>query len=126
MQRPGQEDLALVGEAVTALRRGLGPTLHPSASAARSADGVVVTALTLSGGAASGGICSEAAAVSAVLAQGRRVATIVTVKHVSDDATRVVAPCGACRSVLLAHAPAVRVVHLADGLRVARVAALPG
>ena len=120
MERPGDVDLALVGEAVSALRRGLGPHLHPAATAVRTSDGTVVTGLALRDVA-----CSETTAVGAVLAQGRRAATLVSVRHVSDDATRVTAPCPSCRAMLLVHAPAVRVVHLREGLRVSRVPALP-
>ncbi|MCW2778409.1 MAG: hypothetical protein JWN17_2134 [Frankiales bacterium] len=120
MERPADADLALVGAAVSALRRGLGPARHPTASAARADDGSISVALGLKDV-----LCAEAAVVSAVLATGRRVTTIATVKHVSDDATRVLAPCPSCRLVLQQHAPAARVVHLAEGLRVSRVEALP-
>ena len=120
MERPGEQDLALVGQAVSALRRGLGPALHPTAAAARADDGTVTAALGLKDFA-----CAEAAVVAAVLASGRRLATLATVKHVSADATRVVAPCPSCRALLQRHAPGVRVVHLAEGLRVSRADALP-
>lgn len=120
MQRPEEADLALVGSAVSALRRGLGPLRHPTASAARADDGEVSVALGLKDF-----LCPEAAVVSAVLARGRRVATLATVRHLTDDATRVVAPCPSCRALLAQHAPAARVVHLAEGLRVSRVDALP-
>ena len=55
-----------------------------------------------------------------------RVAALAAVRHMSADSTQVTVPCAACRALLARHAPAVRVVHLADGLRVARVADLPG
>ena len=45
--RPGPEELGLVGAAVSALRRGLGPALHPSAAAVRTSSGTVVAALGL-------------------------------------------------------------------------------
>jgi len=117
--RCGPEDLELVGAAVSALRRGVGPQLHPTAAAVRTASGRVVAGLGL------GGLCAEPAAVAAALAQGERVATLVAVRHVTDDATRVTAPCRSCRALLVQHAPSVRVVHLADGLRVDRVEDLP-
>lgn len=120
MTRPGEDDLALVGQAVSALRRGLGPDLHPAATAARTDDGGLVVALALRDV-----VCSEAAAVAAALAQGRRLVTLATVRHVSDDRTRVVPPCPSCRALLLRQAPAVRVVHLADGLKVSLPGALP-
>lgn len=117
--RPEQSDLELVGSAVRALRKGLGPELHPTASAVRTSGGHVHVALGLGGG------CPEPGAVGAALAHGERVSTIVTVRHVDADSTRVVAPCRTCRAQLAVHAPALRVVHLADGLRVARVSELP-
>lgn len=120
MERPGDPDLALVGQAVSALRRGLGPQRHPTAAAARADDGEVTVALGLKDV-----VCAEAAAVAAVLARGRRVATLATVRHLSDDATRVIAPCPSCRAMLQQHAPAARVLHLAEGLRVSPVARLP-
>ena len=120
MERPGELDLALVGQAVSALRRGLGPDLHPTAAAARADDGTVAVALGLKDFA-----CAEAAVVAAVLATGRRPVTMATVRHVSAAATRVVAPCPSCRALLQKHASGVRVVHLAEGLRVSRADALP-
>ena len=105
---------------VTALRRGLGPDLHPTAAAVRTSAGEVVAGLGV------GPACAEAVAVGAALARGQRVAALAAVRHVSADSTQVTVPCAACRAVLARHAPAVRVVHLADGLRVARVADLPG
>ena len=119
-ERPGPGDLELVGAAVRALRRGLGPELHPSAAAARTSAGAVVTGLGVDAA------CAEAVAVGAALARGERVQALAAVRHVSADATQVTSPCPACRTMLVRHAPAVRVVHLADGLRVARVAQLPG
>lgn len=120
MTRPGDADLALVGAAVSALRRGAGPDLHPAASAVRTDDGEVVVALALRDA-----VCSEAAVVAAVLAQGRRIGTLATVHHVTADATRVTAPCPSCRALLRRHAPGVRVVHLADGLKVSPPGQLP-
>lgn len=117
--RPGPADLELVGAAVTALRKGLGPDLHPTAAAVRTSTGEVVAGLGVDPA------CAEAVAVGAALARGQRVAALAAVRHVSDDRTRVTVPCEACRAMLARHAPAVRVVHLADVLRVARVADLP-
>ena len=115
MDRPGAADLELVGAAVRALRRGLGPPRHPAAAAVRTATGALVVALGLDDA------CPEPAAVAAALAGGNRVATLVAVQHVSADATRVSSPCPACRALLRRHAPGTRVVHLHDGLRVAPV-----
>lgn len=125
--RPGPEELALVGAAVSALRKGLGPALHPSAAAVRTSSGTVVAALGLALTApGQDPRCPEPAALAAALALGERAAVLVAVRHVSDDATRVTTPCRACRALLRAHAPALRVVHLGEGLQVSPVDALPG
>ena len=118
--RPGPPDLELVGAAVSALRRGLGARLHPSAAAVRTSSGAVVTGLGLGPS-----VCAEPVAVGAALSRGERVVALAVVRHVDDDATRVTAPCEACRALLRVHAPAVLVVHLADGLRIGPVDALP-
>ena len=112
-------DLELVGAAVSALRRGRGPELHPTAAAVRTSSGRVVTGLGL------GGSCAEPAAVGAALALGEQVEVLAAVRHVDADVTRVAAPCRSCRALLRVHAPGVRVLHLADGLQVAPVAELP-
>ncbi len=117
--RAGPADLELLGEAVRSLRRGLGPPLHPAAAAVRTASGRVVTGLGL------GNRCPEPVAVGAALALGERVAVLAAVRHVDADTTRVSPPCPACRDLLREHAPAVKVLHLADGLHVSGVDALP-
>ena len=72
------------------------------------------------------GACPEAVAVGAALARGDRVAALAAVRHVSADATRVtIALRRLPHDAAPGTRPAVRVVHLADGLRVARVADLP-
>lgn len=119
MERLGPDDLELVGAAVRALRKGLGPGVHPTAAAVRTSVGQVVTGLGLDTA------CAEAVAVGAALARGERVTALAAVQHVSADAARVTAPCRACRALLARHAPVVRIVHLADGLKVARVGELP-
>ncbi|HEU0101859.1 MAG TPA: hypothetical protein VFR07_06010 [Mycobacteriales bacterium] len=116
--RPEPADLELVGAAVAALRRGLGPELHPRAAAVRTSAGRVVTGLGL------GAACAEPVAVGAALALGERVVTLAAVRHVDADATRVTTPCAGCRTVLRQHAPGVRVLLLADGLRVRTLAEL--
>lgn len=115
--RPDPADLELVGAAVSALRKGRGPELHPAAAAVRTRTGRVVTGLGVGG-------CPELVAVGAALALGEKVVTLVTVRHVDADATRVCDPCPACRTLLRRHAPGVRVVHLAGGLQVSPVESL--
>lgn len=118
MERPGDPDLVLVGQAVSALRRGPSPAF--TASAARTSTGEVVVALGLRDV-----VCAEAAALAGVLARGAQVETLATVRHLSDDATRVVPPCPSCKALLLRLAPRARVLHLAEGLRVSTVGTLP-
>lgn len=117
--RPEPADLELVGAAVSALRKGRGPELHPTAAAVRTSSGRVVTGLGL------GGACPEPVALGAALALGEQVDRLAAVRHVDADVTRVLTPCRSCRALLRVHAPRVRVVHLADGLQVAPLADLP-
>jgi cytidine deaminase len=118
VRRPDDAELRLVGQAVSALRRATG---HPSRSAAvRTEDGEVVTAVSLGPT-----VCAEAAALGAALSRGTKAVTLVAVRHLSDDATRVSAPCAGCRQLLKTYAPGIRVVHLNDGLRVSGVDGLP-
>ena len=119
MTRAEPADLELVGAAVTALRKGLGPELHPAAAAVRTSTGRIVTGLALGSG------CAEVAAVGAALALGEPVRTLATVRHLDRETTRVTAPCPSCRRMLTTHAPGVRVLHLADGLRVGDLADVP-
>lgn len=118
MTRPGPAELVLVGEAVQALGRAGATGRVAAATAVRTVDGQVVVALALPG------VCSEAAALAVVLAQGRRPATLVTVRRADGGTTRVAAPCAAGLRLLREHAPELRVLHLGDGLRVSPVAAL--
>lgn len=118
MRRPDDAELELVGEAVSALRRAVGT---PSRAAAlRTEAGEVITAVSL--GTA---VCAEGAALGAALSTGQRAVALAAVRHLSEDATRVSAPCAACRQLLRSYAPGVRVVHLSDGLRVSGVDGLP-
>lgn len=117
--RPQQNDLDLIGCAVRALRKGLGPHQHPTATAVRTSVGSVHLALGLGDG------CPEPGAVGAAQARGERVTTLVTVRHVDADTTRVISPCRPCQQLLARHAPALRVVHLADGLRVTNITDVP-
>ncbi len=117
--RPTTPELELVGEAVRALRRGGDPVAHPRACAVRTRTGEVVTAVAL------GDRCPEPAALAVVLAAGSVPITLVAVRHTGADTTTVQTPCPDCRDALLVHAPGVRVLHLAGGLRVAGVEQLP-
>lgn len=118
MRRPDDAELQLVGQAVSALRRAAGTPTR--AAALRTDDGEVVTAVSLGPA-----VCAEAAALAAALSHGTRPVAVVAVRHLSEEATRVSAPCGSCRQLLRSYAPGIRVVHLNDGLRVAGVDGLP-
>lgn len=120
-QRPGPADLELVGAAVSALLRPGRPAAGPAvltAAAVRTGSGRVVAGLGLAG-------CAEPVAVGAALAAGESPVTLVAVRHVDADRTVVTEPCPACLRLLREHVPGVRVLHLADGLRVAGLAGLP-
>ena len=118
MRRPDDAELQLVGDAVSALRRAVGSPTR--AAAVRTEDGDVLTAVSLGPA-----VCAEAAALATALSRGTKAVALVAVRHLSDDATRVSAPCAGCRQLLRSYAPGIRVVHLNDGLRVSGVDGLP-
>jgi cytidine deaminase len=117
VERPTDDDLALVGAAVQALASPLAGRSR-AAAAVRTSSGEVLRGVTL------GGTCAEPVALGASLAEGELPVTIAVVQR--GATARVVTPCTACRALLAAYAPAVRVLHVAGGLTVTPLSELPG
>ncbi|MGH3183801.1 MAG: cytidine deaminase [Streptosporangiaceae bacterium] len=98
------------------------PFWHTVAAAVRSRDGRVWTGIHLGATVGRMSVCAEPIALGrAVLEGDGTVDTIVAVRHPKPDETdqdmAVVAPCGACRELLLDHWPdALVIVKTADGL----------
>ncbi|MFH8367374.1 cytidine deaminase family protein [Streptomyces sp. NPDC018031] len=79
---------------------------HTMASAARAADGRIITAVNVYH--FTGGPCAELVAIGTAAAQG--VYELETIVAVGDRGRGVVPPCGRCRQVLLDYFPGVGVI----------------
>jgi cytidine deaminase len=125
-----EADHALVAAATGVLARHYRPFWHTVAAALRSADGRVWTGLHLGATVGRLSVCAEPVALGrAVLEGDGTVDTIVAVRHPKPDETdrelAVVSPCGACRELLLDHAPGAAVLLKSPaGLLKVRVRAL--
>jgi cytidine deaminase len=98
------------------------PFWHTVAAAVRSRDGRVWTGVHLGTTVGRLAICAEPVALGRAILEGDgTVATVVAVRHPKPDETdremAVVSPCGACRELLLDHAPeALVLLRGPDGL----------
>ena len=86
------------------------PFWHTVAAAIRSADGRVWTGVHLGTTVGRLSVCAEPIALGRAILEGDgTVATMVAVRHPKPDETdrelAVVSPCGACRDLILDHAP---------------------
>lgn len=109
------------------MRRHHRPFWHTVAAALRSADGRIWTGLHLGTTVGRLSICAEPIALGrAILAAAGPIVTAVAVRHPKpdepDQSIAIVAPCGACRELLLDHAPECLV--LLPGLTKQRIASL--
>ena len=115
-------DHALIDAANSVLAEHYRPFWHMVAAAVRSRDGRIWTGIHLGATVGRMSVCAEPIALGrAVLEGDGTVDTIVAVRHPKPDETdremAVVAPCGACRELLLDHWPdALVIVKTADGL----------
>lgn len=116
------EDQALIEAARAVLRAHYRPFWHTIAAAMRGRDGRIWTGLHLGATVGRMSICAEAVALGRALMEGDgTVATAVAVRHPKPEEDgrelAVVSPCGACREMLLDHAPdAVVIVPMNGGL----------
>ncbi|MGH7067798.1 MAG: cytidine deaminase [Acetobacteraceae bacterium] len=104
------EDDALIEAALRALRKHFHPHRHRLAAAVRDGAGRIFTGLHLGATVGRLSICAEATALGRALIEGNgTIAAIVAVRQPKpgEDATgpTVVPPCGACREMLIDHAP---------------------
>ncbi len=105
-----ESDQALLAAAEAALRRHYRPFWHMVAAALRGRDGRIWTGLHLGTTVGRLSACAEAVAVGRAILDGDgSIATVVAVRHPKpDEADRrlaVVAPCGACRELILDYDP---------------------
>jgi cytidine deaminase len=122
---PGQTlddaDHALIAAALAVMGEHYRPFWHTVAAAMRDRDGRIWTGIHLGATVGRLSICAEAVALGrAILEGGGNVVAAVAVRHPkeeeSDQEIAVVPPCGACREMLLDHAPDAWVI-LPGGLK---------
>ncbi|TCB95944.1 cytidine deaminase [Micromonospora zingiberis] len=99
-------DRALVQAASAVAKLRCRSAAHTLASAARTADGRVVSAVNVVHD--TGGACAEVIAVGAAATQA--VGQLETIVTVGDRGRTVVIPCESCRRLLADHFPALRVI----------------
>lgn len=98
------------------------PFWHTVAAAIRSADGRIWTGVHLGATVGRMSVCAEPIALGRAILEGDGTAeTIVAVRHPKPEETdrelAVVAPCGACRELIMDHCPdAMVIVRNAAGL----------
>ena len=106
----GAADLALVQAATDTLLRHYRPFWHTVAAAIRSRDGRIWTGVHLGATVGRMSVCAEPIAYGRALLEGDgTVESIVAVRHPKPEeeggTIEIVSPCGACRELLMDHAP---------------------
>ncbi|WBB46631.1 cytidine deaminase [Verrucosispora sp. WMMA2044] len=99
-------DRALVQAASAVAKLRCRSTTHTLATAARTADGRVISAVNVVH--ATGGACPETVVVGTAATQG--VGELETIVTVGDRGRSLVTPCDACRQLLAERYPALRVI----------------
>jgi cytidine deaminase len=108
-------DEELVAAARAAIERHHRPFWHTVAAAIRSRDGRIWTGLHLGATVGRLAVCAEPVALGRAILEGDgTVATAVAVRHRKPEegpgAPDIVSPCGACRELLMDHAPDAKVI----------------
>ena len=103
-------DTKLIAAAQDVLDRHYRPFWHTVAAAIRSRDGRIWTGVHLGATVGRLSVCAEAIALGrAVLEGDGSIATIVALRHPKPEEAHqkpaIVPPCGACRELILDHAP---------------------
>src|SRR3954447_19864435 len=109
------DDHALIAAANAVLERHYRPFWHTVAAALRSRDGRMWTGVHIGTTVGRLAICAEAVALGRAILDGDgTVQTAVAIRHPKpeeeDRELAVVAPCGACREMILDHAPGAMVI----------------
>ncbi|HUB15495.1 MAG TPA: cytidine deaminase [Acetobacteraceae bacterium] len=118
LERPDHE---LIAAAHDVLARHYKPFWHTVAAAIRGHDGRIWTGLHIGATVGRLSICAEAVAFGRALLEGDgSIASVVAVRHPKPDELdrelAVVPPCGACREMVLDHAPDALVIVKEDGV----------
>lgn len=106
----GADDQALIDAATATLLRHYRPFWHTVAAAIRSRDGRIWTGVHLGATVGRMSICAEPIAFGRALLDGDGTAvSVVAVRHPKPEEIggeiEIVSPCGACRELLMDHAP---------------------
>lgn len=122
-------DLELIEAARTVMRKHHRPFWHTVAAALRDVDGRIWTGVHLGTTVGRLSICAEPVALGrAILEGGSEIASAVAVRYPKpeeyDQEIAVVTPCGACRELLIDHAPACMVI-VPGGIKLPVAALLP-
>ena len=122
-------DLELVEVARQVMRLHHRPFWHTVAAAMRDRDGRIWTGLHLGTTVGRLSVCAEPIALGRALLEGAgEIVTVVAVRHPKaeedDREIAVVAPCGACRELLVDHAPHCDVI-VPGGIKLPIAALLP-
>lgn len=120
------DDHALIAAANAVLERHYRPFWHMVAAAIQSADGRIWTGLHIGTTVGRLSVCAEAVAFGRALLEGDgTIATAVAVRHPKPEEENrelsVVPPCGACREMILDHAPDAKIL-VKDGEALAKIA----
>lgn len=123
LQEPALSDAdhALIAAAHEVLARHYKPFWHTVAAAVRGQDGRIWTGLHIGATVGRLSVCAEAVAFGRALLEGDgTIATAVAVRHPKpeelDRELAVVPPCGACREMILDHAPEAQVIVKEAGM----------
>jgi cytidine deaminase len=108
-------DQDLIAAATAELLRHYRPFWHTVAAAVRSRDGRIWTGIHLGATVGRMSVCAEPIAYGRALIDGDGTAmSIVAVRHPKPEedggAIEIVSPCGACRELLMDHAPDCQVI----------------
>jgi cytidine deaminase len=103
-------DHELIGVAVQTLERHYRTFWHTVAAAIRSRDGRIWTGIHIGATVGRLAVCAEAVALGRAILEGdASIASVVAVRHPKPDELHrelaVVSPCGACREMIVDHAP---------------------
>jgi cytidine deaminase len=109
------DDLELLAAAEAVLQKHYRPFWHMVAAALRSRDGRIFTGIHLGATVGRLSVCAEAVALGrAVLEGDGSIATVVAMRHPKPDehdrTLAVVAPCGACREMVVDYSPDAMVI----------------
>ncbi|RDI45581.1 cytidine deaminase [Falsibacillus pallidus] len=115
-----KEDIELVTEAESVIKRLFTPDKHHVGAAIRTKEGKMISAVHIEAYIGRVTVCAEAIAIGKAISEGERVFdTIAAVRHPHPDEVvqdlRVVSPCGMCRELISDYSPECFIILEVDG-----------